>query len=77
MNTKRNKNPELSKKMTADMRRMVAELTGYSEVYVSKVLCVTNVRYNAQIVSVCEKLVEAKENAFASVSVSVRRGGDK
>jgi hypothetical protein len=77
MTTNKNKNPELAKLMTADMRDTAAKITGKSRDYVNRVLNPSDLRYNQLIIDVCQKLVNAKDNTIQIIKVEVNRGGVK
>lgn len=49
------------------MRKEAAILAGVSPSYVTKILNVNDKRSNPKVIQICEKLVEAKESAFAKV----------
>ena len=74
MRTKEVKNPDLAKKMSSDMRKAAAEITGKTKRYVDQVLNINDKRYNADIVTACEKLISAKEKTIQSIKVEIKRG---
>jgi hypothetical protein len=74
MRTKEVKNPELSKKMSSDLRKTAAEITGKSKRYVDQVLNPNDKRYNQDIIETCKQLLHAKEKAIHTIKVHIRRG---
>jgi hypothetical protein len=77
MRTKQSKKTELAKLMSPDLRKTAAILSGKTRRYVNQVLNVSDKRYNEEIISICEKLVAAKEETINTIKIQIKRGGVK